>query len=148
MTLTDTFEKVFILTLPGAEERRAVLEGHLREVGIVDLSRVTWVRAVAGSVCPPPIWFRAGEGAWGCFCSHVRMAQDAAMDGVESYFVIEDDATFRADACERLGRVMAELPEDWGQPNARRQSGCCLVGGRCTCGVRCGCPDTSGHTGL
>ncbi len=37
------------------------------------------------------------------------------MDGVESYFVIEDDATFRADACERLGRVMAELPEDWGQ---------------------------------
>lgn len=40
------------------------------------------------------------------------MAQDAAMDGVESYFVIEDDAIFRADACERLGRVMAELPED------------------------------------
>ena len=115
MTLTDAFEKVFILTLPGAEERRAVLEGHLREVGIVELARVTWVRAVAGSVCPPPIWFRAGEGAWGCFCSHVRMAQDAAMDGVESYFVIEDDATFRADACERLGRVMAELPEDWGQ---------------------------------
>ena len=35
MTLTDAFEKVFILTLPGAEERRAVLEGHLREVGIV-----------------------------------------------------------------------------------------------------------------
>ncbi len=52
MTLTDAFEKIFILTLPGAEERRAVLEGHLREVGIVDLSRVTWVRAVAGSVCP------------------------------------------------------------------------------------------------
>ena len=115
MTLTDAFEKVFILTLPGADERRAVLEGHLREVGIVDLSRVTWVRAVAGSVCPPPIWFRAGEGAWGCLCSPVRMAQDAAMDGVESYFVIEDDAIFRGDACERLGRVMAELPEDWGQ---------------------------------
>jgi hypothetical protein len=89
MTLTDAFEKVFILTLPGAGERRAVLEGHLREVGIVDLGRVTWVRAVAGSVCPPPIWFRAGEGAWGCFCSHVRMAQDAAMDGVGAYFAIE-----------------------------------------------------------
>jgi hypothetical protein len=52
MTPTDAFEKVFILTLTGARERRAVLEGHLREVGIVDLARVTWVRAVAGSVCP------------------------------------------------------------------------------------------------
>lgn len=50
MTLTDTFEKVFILTLPGAEERRAVLEGHLSVVGIVDLARVTWVRAVAGQL--------------------------------------------------------------------------------------------------
>jgi hypothetical protein len=35
MTLTDAFEKVFILTLPGAGERRAVLEGHLRDVGFV-----------------------------------------------------------------------------------------------------------------
>ena len=112
VTLHDAFAKVFILNLPGAEERRAALEGHLPEVGIVDLARVTWVRAVAGSVCPPPIWFRAGEGARGCFCSHVRMAQDAAMDGVESYFMIEDDAIFRADACERLRRVMAELPGD------------------------------------
>ncbi len=35
MTLTDTFEKVFILTLPGAEEWRAVLEGHLRKAWFV-----------------------------------------------------------------------------------------------------------------
>ena len=45
--------------------------------------------------------------------SHLRIAQDAAMDGLKNYLVFEDDAVLSSDFAERLPKVMAEVGEDW-----------------------------------
>ena len=41
--------------------------------------------------------------------THLRLAQDALMDGVDNYLVFEDDACFSEDFVERLPAVMAEV---------------------------------------
>jgi len=48
--------------------------------------------------------------------THLRLAQDALMDGHDNYLVFEDDACFSDDFAERLPKLMAELDAlegDW-----------------------------------
>ena len=113
--LSEFFERVFIINLPGKADRRDRLERHLYELGLARPGDLAWVRAVSGDLCWPPPYFKAGGGAWGCLQSHLRVAQDAAMDGLESYLVLEDDAVFDRRSSGFLRQFMNELPEDWGQ---------------------------------
>ena len=107
---------LYIINLPYKPDRRERLTRHLLEVGLVrDASEIRWVRAISGDWCWPPHWWKAGNGAWGCLMSHLRVVQDAIMDGLESYMVLEDDAVFQPRAVEMLARVMQEVPDDWGQ---------------------------------
>lgn len=115
MKLKRYFERIFAINLPCKEDRRERLAGHLEELGLADPGDIAWVRAVSGEMCPPPPYFQAGGGAWGCLQSHLRLAQDAAMDGLESYLVLEDDAVFDSKAPSLLEGFMAEVPADWGQ---------------------------------
>jgi hypothetical protein len=113
--LRDYFERIYVINLPYKEDRRDRLTRHLAEVGIADPGDLSWVRAISGDWCWPPAYFQAGGGAWGCLQSHVRIVQDAIMDGIENYLVLEDDAVFQARSPELLARLMRELPDDWGQ---------------------------------
>lgn len=96
-------------------DRRERLERHLHDMGLARPGDLTWVRAISGDLCWPPPYFQAGGGAWGCLQSHLRVAQDATMDGLESYLVLEDDAVFDKRSSGLLQQIMAELPGDWGQ---------------------------------
>jgi GR25 family glycosyltransferase involved in LPS biosynthesis len=115
MRLTDAFERVVVLNLPYKTDRRERLARHLEALDLVDPARLTWQRALAGDWSPPPAWFHAGNGAWGCLQSHLRVVHDAVMDGIESYCVLEDDVVFKANAAAALGRIHRALPPDWGQ---------------------------------
>ena len=115
MKLTDAFERVVIINLPFKIARKEKLKKHLEDVDVVDLDKVVWERAICGDWAPAPSWFGAGNGAWGCLMSHVRVAHDAIHDSVESYCVLEDDVIFHDRAPEMLEKFMSEVPSDWGQ---------------------------------
>lgn len=115
MTLDEAFERVYVINLPFKVARREKLEQNLKTTGIVDPKKVFWERGVYGDWAPAPSWWGAGNGAWGCLMSHVRIAQDAAQDAVASYCVLEDDVVFHHRAQEMLDEFMTEVPDDWGQ---------------------------------
>ena len=89
--LTDSFERIYVINLPYKGDRRERLTSHLGALGLADPKALTWVRALSGDWCPPPAWFKAGNGAWGCLQSHIRIVQDAIMDGIDNFLVLEDD---------------------------------------------------------
>ncbi|MCW1912910.1 glycosyltransferase family 25 protein [Luteolibacter sp. GHJ8] len=115
MKLTDFFEKIFVINLPYKAERRDRLTKHLAVAGLASPEDITWVRAISGDMCPPPDYFKAGGGAWGCLQSHLRIVQDATMDGLGNYLVLEDDVIFHDQSGEHLQRFMSEVPADWDQ---------------------------------
>ena len=61
----------------------------------------------------PPQW-RAGNGAWGCYRSHLLILEKCLLEGIDSYVVFEDDAGFGSEFTEQLQQYVAELPDDWG----------------------------------
>lgn len=115
MRLDEAFERVVVVNLSFKADRRERLGAQLKRCEIADPAKVVWERAVCGDLTPPPRWWGAGNGAWGCLMSHVRIAQDAAHDGLASYCVLEDDVVFHHRAPEMLGAFMAAVPPDWGQ---------------------------------
>lgn len=115
MNLLKHFSRVYIVNLPFKEERRRRIESHLAEIGLADSQDITWMKAICGNHCPPPAWFHAGPGAWGCLQSHRRILEDAIMDELESYCVLEDDAIFNPHSKFILDRLMEGVPQDWGQ---------------------------------
>lgn len=75
--------------------------------------------AIDGRRCRPPTWWRQGGGARGCMLSHLRILEQALMDGLSQrggvLLVLEDDALFPPDFAEKAERFIAALPRDWEQ---------------------------------
>ncbi|MEO5913304.1 MAG: glycosyltransferase family 25 protein [Luteolibacter sp.] len=115
MRLLDHFERLYVISLPYKADRRERLAGHLEELGLGTRKDITWAKAISGEHCQPPVWFGAGNGAWGCLQSHARIVEDAIMDEITSYCVLEDDAVFCDRAEHLLKLLMEEMPDDWGQ---------------------------------
>jgi len=113
--LTDHFAKIFVISMDDKADRREALLRNLAETGLAAPEDITWVRALPGKRCPAPAWFTAGSAAWGCLQSHLRVVQDAILDSLENYLVLEDDVYFHATAGVELERLMAGVPADWGQ---------------------------------
>ncbi len=109
------FDSIYVISLPQRAERRERLEQEMSTLGLASKDEITWVRAIAGDRCWAPSFFEAGPGAWGCLQSHLRVIQDAIMDGHERILILEDDATFHPRSYEMLQRFFRELPGDWGQ---------------------------------
>ncbi|MFN9418581.1 MAG: glycosyltransferase family 25 protein [Pirellula sp.] len=61
----------------------------------------------------PPQW-RAGNGAWGCYRSHLLILEKCLLEGIDSYVVFEDDAGFVSDFNTAFPILIEELPKDWG----------------------------------
>ena len=75
--------------------------------------------AIDGRMARPPAWWKQGGGAWGCMLSHIRILEQALMDGMdqrgEVLLVFEDDALFPDDFEERTTRFLEAVPHDWDQ---------------------------------
>lgn len=111
--LTDYFERVLVINLDCCPERWEKFEEIATSAGITGYQRF---RAVHGDSCPHPSYWRAGNGAWGCLKSHVRILEDALMDKIENYLVFEDDVVFSSDFADRLPKLMKTLEDaPWDQ---------------------------------
>lgn len=110
MILDDHFDRIAIICMPG-REGRALAE--LKEKGLSD--KAVEVEAVDGGVFPPPKWFKAGGGAWGCLQSHVRVIQAALEADVEQLLILEDDVTWQRNPVPLVREFMEQLPDSWQQ---------------------------------
>lgn len=69
--------------------------------------------AVRGDTVGVPHYFTQGGGAWGCLRSHVTCLERVLMDGLDSVLMMEDDATWKADAWQRLDQFFAAVPQPY-----------------------------------
>ena len=71
--------------------------------------------AIHGDTCVAPDNWNAGNGAWGCYKTHVNILEHCMNNGIGSYVVFEDDAVFPDNFCSQLDKFSNSLPEDWDQ---------------------------------
>ena len=87
----DYFDRLAIVHLPNREDRYRALKQELSRVGIeIESSKV--------SIPDPPMpesanGFRS-RGVYGSFLSHLEIIENAYRDGLETVWVLEDDAIF------------------------------------------------------
>lgn len=113
MDLTEHFGGAFVLNLDSRPDRWEQFQERAAAAGITGFTRF---RAVHGDSCPAPAWWRAGDNAFACLQGHVRICQDALMDGLRSYVVFEDDAVFGQFFSVRLSEIMGRLKDvPWDQ---------------------------------
>lgn len=113
MNLLDHFSKAYVINLDCRSDR---WEEFQERAALVGVSGFTRYRAIEGDKCPHPAWWRAGNGAWGCLMSHLRIAQDASLDDAENYVVFEDDVVFSKDFAVRVDELMLRLKGvEWDQ---------------------------------
>lgn len=71
-------------------------------------------QAIHGDSVKHPDWWTAGNGAWGCYKSHLNILEYCLNNHIDSYTVFEDDAFFREDFNERMTTFFTHLPSNWG----------------------------------
>lgn len=105
------FEKVFIINLKFKTDRlEKILATLPKSIGNYEV----WP-AIHGDTVKPPSTWHAGNGAWGCWASHMGILQHCYANGVESYLVLEDDAVFTQEFDSLLRDTLLHIPNDWQQ---------------------------------
>jgi len=104
--LRKYFNRAYVINLDIRDDKWDSFLSRAGKLNIVGFERVS---AIEGDKCPPPAWWRSGNGAWGCLMSHLRIAQDALMQGLDNYLVFEDDVCFSEDFVERLPILCSRL---------------------------------------
>jgi len=112
-TLDQYFDRIVILSLPGAEIRAERALRELRDKNLSEKAQI--VRGIDGKKCPPPKWWPGGGGSWGCMRAHANIVEEALMDGIERLLVLEDDCVWQNDSARLVEEFMTEVPNDWGQ---------------------------------
>ena len=70
-------------------------------------------QAIHGDSVKHPDWWTAGNGAWGCYKSHLNILEHCMNNHFDSYIVFEDDALFCDDFNDLMFDFYANLPDDW-----------------------------------
>ena len=116
--LTDLFDRVYVINCPHRTDRLQSLEDNIKATGIADCSKMHVFAGVRGELSPPPKYWGASVGAWGCFQSHRRLVEDVLNednDSIDSILILEDDACFPETALKRVNEFMQNVPDDWDQ---------------------------------
>lgn len=111
--LSAHFERVAVLSLPAARQRRERVRAHLHHSGLGG-DEIQFIPALPGSDSPAPRGWQ-GLPAWGCLRSHLSLMEQAERDGVESLLVLEDDVVFSPATAGELGPWLRRVPPGWGQ---------------------------------
>lgn len=107
----NPFEKIFIINLPFKKDRLNKLLPTLPK----SLRNFEIWPAVHGDTVRPPLNWHAGNGAWGCYRSHMQVLEYCIQHKVSSYLVLEDDALFTEEFDSVLKDTLDNIPEDWQQ---------------------------------
>lgn len=107
-------ERAFVISLPFRRDR---IESFLSQVsGLACLPDVDVWPAIHGDTCQPPPNWTAGNGAWGCYRSHLAVLEYCLNNRISSYMVFEDDAQIRLKQFDQyVSAAFEELPDDWEQ---------------------------------
>ncbi len=110
-TLRNTFQSVYVINLQRRVDR---WQQFLDELPI-DWPFAQPIRVLASDWrrVPAPAWWTSGEGAWGCYRSHLRIIEDALNRRLESVLILEDDAVFATGFRRNANRFISALPDDW-----------------------------------
>lgn len=111
MPENNPFSQAFVINLPFKNDR---LERFMQCVPKC-LGAIKQWDAVHGDTVQPPRFWKSGNGAWGCYRSHLQILEYAIAKRLESYVVFEDDAIFRDSFEADLLAVMSSIPDDWQQ---------------------------------
>lgn len=111
MTLTDLFDRTFVLNLPHRADRRREMGTILRQAGMdwkpgrLELFEASKVEDAAGF---------PGLGARGCFLSHLRMLRRASELGVRRLLIMEDDLDLDLRIAAAVPALASRLSgDDW-----------------------------------
>lgn len=106
-----SFERVFVLNLSRRPDRwdqfRSALPG---DWPFRDPERVA---AIDGSSVQCPDTWRSGDGAWGCYRTHLKILETCLNERIESVLILEDDAICCKDFARQADLFMEHLPGDW-----------------------------------
>ncbi|GAB4133018.1 MAG: hypothetical protein Kow0040_14690 [Thermogutta sp.] len=108
MDLKNFFERVYVINLERRADRlKQFFDGLPKDWPFRVPER--WP-AVDGKKCPPPPWWKAGRGAWGCYKTHVGVLERCLNEGVQSVLILEDDAVFNEHFATQAKRFLEALP--------------------------------------
>jgi len=102
---------VFVINL---DERPERLQGFLERANRAGISASRW-KAVSGEIVPCPSNWKAGNGAWGCYRSHMQIVEHCLSNRIGSCLIFEDDAVFSEEFADQTVRFFEGLPDDWHQ---------------------------------
>lgn len=107
-----------VINLRSRTDRREKIEKQFETLGTGWKLQIH--EAMDGRVLPHPDYWVSGNGAWGCYRSHLRIIEDALNNGNNGVLILEDDAVFSDEKTlgeswvSYLQGCLNELPEDWG----------------------------------
>ena len=112
MTLTDIFDRTYVLNLPERADRRREVSATLRSVGMIWTPGQVELFTAIRPDSPEP--FRS-VGARGCYLSHLGMLKKAREIGVQRLLVLEDDVDLDIGLADQAGVLLDRLQhDDWG----------------------------------
>lgn len=109
--LADLFPVTFVLNLPTREDRWEAFCERMETDW--PFGKIVRFPAINGQLAPPPPWWTAGEGAWGCYRTHVQILETCLTNRVERVLVLEDDAYFVEGFLDSCQQFFQHLPSDW-----------------------------------
>jgi len=104
-------QHVFVINL---DERPERMQSFSERANLAGLKATRW-KAVSGEVVPCPGNWLAGNGAWGCYRSHMQIIEHCLSNRIGSCLIFEDDAVFKDDFFREASHFFAKLPSDWHQ---------------------------------
>lgn len=111
LNLKDYFATVKVVNLDKFPDRWTAFKNRAAKLGVTGFDRFS---GVLGDAAWPPVWWRAGNGAWGCLMSHLHIVQRHLSDGNQGHLLLfEDDAVFGERFPERVKAIMEEVGDDW-----------------------------------
>lgn len=109
--LTDAFEEVYVINMSRRSDRYERFAQNLPEDWPFRVPRR--YDALDGGLVPAPLWWKGGNGAWGCYRTQLRILEDCLNRDVSSVLILEDDAVCVQNFREKLEMFWSHLPEDW-----------------------------------
>ena len=111
MTLVEYFDRTCIINLPERPDRLRVIRKELRRCGGDEHPEKVQVPYAPK---PDDAYGFASRGVYGSYLSHYTILQDALRDGIETVWVLEDDATFSHRMVRDQARIVETLRrEPW-----------------------------------
>ncbi|MCL2623007.1 MAG: hypothetical protein FWD31_05000 [Planctomycetaceae bacterium] len=109
--LKDAFEKVYVMNLEGRPERLTAFFGCLP--GDWPFKKPERYEALDGKIVTPPKWWNGGNGAWGCYRTHLNILEECLNRGIHSVLIMEDDAVCIDGFGGKVEHFWNHLPDDW-----------------------------------